>query len=194
MPNNGKTCFSLRPSSFQDVLKLHIQYSFETVPDPNPWFDGKPISEGFLEKFNYRLSGLHPLDFLPNDLGWHIFSPRIVDVLKESRNSPDLELHPLPETLVKRDRRLIGFSVLAIKKRVNCVDFAHSKVLSTKILNKDVILSFRKCVLDAERVPSDVDVFVLEEYPVMIVLSEDIAGKIGNLSPKGFVYEAIELK
>lgn len=185
--------YSIRPSNSKDALKLHIQYLLETVPSPNPWFKGLTIPENFLDKFNYRLSGLSALDLLPNDLGWQIFSPRIVAVLKEARNAPDLEFHALPRKLVEMDRRLEGYAVLAVKKRVNCVDVVRSDILWTKIVDKEIILSFRKCVLDAQRVPQDLDVFVLGEYPVMVVLSDEIAGMIGELSPKGFVYWPIEL-
>lgn len=184
--------FSIRLNPGEGVLSLGIEYSLEKVPQPNLWFYPVEIPTGYLDRFKFELDGSTPEDLLHNSLGWHIFSPRVVEVLRTSRNSNDLRLVPLPELLTEQDKRLRGYCVLGIKREIKCVDVDRSDILWTNILGKQYISSFRWCAINESLISENMDVFLLQEYPVMAIISAEMAMKIAELRPSGFIYEKIE--
>src|SRR5262245_25676813 len=105
--------FGIRRSYSKEAPCIKLDYSFEEVPDPLAIDTPEGVSDTFLEKFDYRIDrGTRVEDVLCNNIGWFIFSPRIVRLLQATRNSRDIQLSPLPEKAYKLDSRLKGYCVM----------------------------------------------------------------------------------
>ena len=60
--------------------------------------------------------------------------------------------------------------------------------------NRRYISAFRNCILRESAIPDDVDIFLRLEYPMMPIISGDLAVQISELHPSGMVFERMEAK
>lgn len=185
-----KTFFGINRSFARDAFKIALDYSLDEVEDTLALNRPQPTPGDFLEKFNYVKSGGERLeDEVANSLGWWILSSRLVEVLQDCRNVCDIELLCLPKKVIELDGRLRDYRVLGIKRHIKCVDYGESDILFD---SQEHILSFRECVLSKRNIPDHMDIFLMAEYPVVPVISAELALKISELRPTGFVYEKIK--
>src|SRR5688572_29526292 len=85
---------------------LKIDYSFDDVPDPMIVNGSEQVSANFLDGFKFSVKPGHKLeDLLKNSLGWFIFSPRIVEILKCCQNPHSIQLLHLPKRVSSLDPR-----------------------------------------------------------------------------------------
>jgi hypothetical protein len=172
---------------------LRIDYSVDVVRDTLALNRPAPTPAGFLENFRYELVvGAEFQDMLANNMGWRIVSTRVGEVLSKCRNVGEFELLPLPEHVNRIRPELSSYRVLGIKRHVRCVDLEESDILWGGCAEgRRAISSFRECVLSEPRIPPDVDIFLLEEYPVMPIISGQLAMALAALRPTGFVFQEI---
>jgi hypothetical protein len=185
--------FGINRKFAADAFKLRIDYDLDKVRDTRALFKPQPTPKTFLEKFRYTCRDGEVLeDMLANTLGWSIFSERLADVLSQCNNRCDIELHSLPEKVWALHPKLKEYRVLGIKKAVTCVDQEKSQILWGSLPNgMKHISSFRECVLKKSCIPENLDMFLIEEYPVMPIISSRLAAKIAEFYPTGFVFEKL---
>jgi hypothetical protein len=187
-----KTYFGVGRNYARDAFKLEIDYSLDDVEDTLALFNAGKTPDNFLENFTYQQRGGRIFeDMLANNMGWCIFSARVAELLQACRNATEVELLALPPNALQINSVLRDYFVLGVKRWIKCVDHAHSNILYEEIEGKKHISSFRRCVLIEEQVPNGVDVFLMEEYPVFAVISSELALKISELRPTGFIFEEI---
>jgi hypothetical protein len=185
-----KTFFGERRKFSKGTFKLDLDYTLDEVHDTLALFKPEPTPESFLDKFSYAKAGGEMLeDMLANSLGWRILSGRLAKIFSNCKNTDDIELLSLPEKVLRCHPQLKEYRVLGIKKRVTCVNYEESEILWNS--DHTQILSFRHCVLNQGDIPDDLDVFLIAEYPVFPIISAELAMKIAELHPTGFVYEKI---
>ena len=188
-----KTYFSIKHKVSRDAFKLKINYPLGKVRDTLALDRPEPTPKGFLDTFSYAKAGGQAFeDMLSNDMGWNIFSARLTKLLSECRNNYDIELFQLPEDACQLHPKLRDYRVLGIKREIPCIDVDESDLRWGNLPNGGKHISaIYECVLREKAVPEDVDVFRLTEYPVMAVISSNLATAFAGLSPTGFVAHVI---
>jgi len=189
-----RTYFSISHSFSRDAFRLKVNYPVSEVRDTLALDRPEPTPKGFLDTFSYaKSSGTVFEDMLSNDMGWNIFSPRLVKLLSECRNNQDIELFSLPEIACQLHPKLRGYRVLGIKREILCLDAGESDLRWGNLPDggKHIAAIF-ECVLKEKEVPEDVDIFRLTEYPVMPIISSRLATAFAEFSPTGFVVDVIK--
>jgi hypothetical protein len=189
-----KMYFSIRRKFSKDAFKLKIDYPIGEVRDTLALDRPERTPKGFLETFSYTKSrGSLFEDMLANDIGWNIFSPRLVKLLSECRNNYDLEFFPLPETACRFHPKLAEYRVLGVKREIACIDLDESDLHWENLpAGGKYIAAVYDCVLREKEISEEVDVFRVTEYPVMTVISSQLATEFAKLSPSGFVFRVIK--
>jgi hypothetical protein len=189
-----KIFFKIVNDFHNDSFKLLIDYSIDEVQDTLLLTKPGKTPSGFLNLFNYKkIGGSLFQDMLANNMGWKIFSSRVWKTLASCQNAQDLELHPLPSKVVDLFPQLHDYRVLGLKREIPCVDFEKSEITWFESKNGiRGISSFKLCVLREAALDDDLDVFLIQEYPVMTIISGRLGYEISKLYPTGFVYERIE--
>jgi len=89
--------------------------------------------------------------------------------------SIDFRLFALPEKLLEQSSALRGFSILSIVRSLPCLDTQRSDLRwDTDEAGKSYILGVNKCVLRHEAIPKDAHLFLVDEYPVLALASEQL--------------------
>jgi len=188
-----RTYFGINRKFASNAFKLMVDYDLDEVGDTLALMRSQPTPKDFLDKFEYTCRQSPVLeDMLGHSLGWLILSERLADVVRQCSNFQDVELHYLPEKVWPLHPSLEQYRVLSVKKEVKCVDEEKSDILwSSGSSGSRYINSFRECILKESCIPDDLDMFRIEEYPVMVVISSRMAMKFAELYPTGFVFEKI---
>jgi hypothetical protein len=184
--------FAIRRNYSRGALKLNVDYSFDKVSDPHIMNTPDKTPNDFLEHFEFTLSGNKGEDMLANNAGWVVFSRRISDIFRSMCSSEEVELIPLSNNPTVDDR-VMGYNLLGVKKRIECVDYKSSDILWSET-NPDEkhILSFRKCVVRNDAIPDDVHCFFLAEYPAFPVVRNALVERIASLRPSGLIFQPLE--
>ncbi len=189
-----KTYFGLSHNFSREAFKLKVSYPAEEVRDTLALDRTEPTPRDFLDSFNYtKSSGTVLEDMLSNNIGWNIFSPRLVKLLSECRNNQDIELFPLPENACRLHSNLRGYRVLGIKREIPCIDVGESDLRWSNLPDGGKhIAAIYECVLRENAIPEDVDIFRMTEYPVVPVISSRLATAFAKFSPTGFIVHVIK--
>jgi hypothetical protein len=189
-----KVYFKIANDFHNNAFKLSINYSINEVQDTLLLTKPGKTPSGFLNLFDYKKVGGRVFqDKLPNNMGWNIFSSRVWRILASCQNAEDIELHPFPAKVVDLFPKLHDYRVLGVKREIPCVDFEKSEI--TWFAGKEGsrhISSFRLCVLREAALKDSLDIFLIQEYPVMTIISGRLGYEISKVYPTGFVYERIE--
>lgn len=141
-----------------------------------------------MDNFHFKeVKGSIRGDYLPNSIGWRVVSDRIANILNQSKNSSEIELLRFPAKAIGLFPVLGNYSLLGIKRNVACLDMGLSDMsFDTSGDGSEYISALHKTVIIGEKVPTDCEIFHVEEYPFFTVISERIAKLIADLKPIGF--------
>jgi len=189
-----RTYFSIHRRFSRDAFKLKVNYPIGEIRDTLALDSPEATPKGFLDSFSYTSSpGTVFEDMLSNDIGWNIFSPRLVKLLSECRNSQDIELLLLPQNACRLHPLLREYRVLGVKREIPCIDVGESDLHWEDIPDGGkYIAAVYECVLREKAIPEDIDIFRLTEYPVVPVISSRLAAAFAEFSPTGFVFHTIK--
>jgi len=184
--------WSIREDYSENAMSLAVHYTSEDIVDPLVLDTPSPTPEGFLSQFRYSIHAGDPEDMLSNDIGWSIFSPRVVAAVADLCRSGEVEVLSLPIDHCKGAEPIRGYCVLGVKRWIECLDYSASDILWSEVNPpKRHILSFRRCAIRASAVPSGVNCFMLTECPAFAVVTATLADRLALLRPTGFVLEKI---
>jgi len=121
---NNMEYFSLEKCYSNDAFRLHVDYELIDVPDPLAINQPRRVGGDFLKNgFRYRLAKHGILeDLLFVNMGWYVFSNRVIDIIFSNCEEAEYELCGLPDVVSEIDARLSEYMAVGFKRRFNCLN------------------------------------------------------------------------
>jgi hypothetical protein len=173
-------------------------YIVETphVLDRDEWKlnEGEPAAGWFPEDVTYRLSRDHGSrvgDFVANASRLLLVSGRLRQFLEQ--HAPGSRIEFLPTRLRSAKGKLLEepFFVANPIGSVACMDAGKSDVQWSPI-SKDQVFRFRRLVLDASKIPPDLNLFRLAEQTELILVRRELAQEILDSDFTGMMFIDLE--
>lgn len=175
----GIRFFGLNTWHRDDAMYLDIDYSDQIIEDPAITHKKERLPLDFLSLFQFTISGGAFLgDSVANNLGWYILSQRVVSILLMSKNTDDLNVLPLPSSLVQREPRLVNYKTVGVRRQLECLDKNLSDIRWSRTAPQEFAVAIHRGVLVSSSVPPNCDIFLLKEWPVVPIVRDQIAQKI----------------
>jgi hypothetical protein len=141
--------------------------------DPTALWDGEPVTSGIPSAVRLFVApGVRP-DSMANALSWPICSERFAEILS-LRATNDVQVFGAPLFESPTGKAVAGYKIVNVVRKVQCLDFANSEV-SYDAQNPGKIIGVHRIAVIASRVPPDVHIFRMKEWPYEVIFSGELA-------------------
>jgi hypothetical protein len=183
--------FALRKARGEEAAFLDVDYSFDDIDNPMIMWRREQPPAGFMDAFQFCFNPGRIEDSLANGVSWYILSPRVLGVLKTASNSADLIVVPLPPRSQGLHPRLTDYAAVGVRRQLECLDHKKSDVSwAEEGKHADDVFDG---VIAADKVPDDVDIFLLKEWPVVPIIRNSIAQQLQQLEVTGFLFQPFRI-
>jgi len=142
------------------------------------------LPNGIVLKVNRRATDSLDFDVVVNSLGWKIVSNRLGSALKNAAPN-DIELLPVAITGMSGERLRSDFCVINVLQMLEAI--SESKTVRSR--DKKSVF---KLAIAATRVPADVHVFRVKEWPWSLVIDEVAERALRKQPHDGLAFTAVE--
>jgi hypothetical protein len=132
-------------------------------------------------RINVDVNGTIMPDYLGNPLSWPLVSVRFEKILKaicpEDVQLIDIHLYDMHTKGVIRD-----YSVVNVVRTIACLDFKQSTI---NYSSDKRIVAVPKIVIASKAIPNDVHMFRIQEWPYVVIISNELATAIQSAGMTG---------
>lgn len=154
---------------------------------------GIHLDQDFFKLFKIEVTQAGELsDFLPNDFGWLLVSEKVARVfLRMANEFVELIRFSSPGIFFKIEGDYFLVNILTLPR---CVDFERSESRWSRNLDGvNYISSIYKLVLDGSRIPKGCGIFRPGEYPVALLISEEIRRALVSSGVSGVRFLPVDI-
>lgn len=125
-------------------------------------------------------------DYVGNPLSWSICSKKLVDFVSPLAEN-DFQLFKAPLHSTKTGRRVNGYYVMNVIRRIGCVNLQQSTVeyKNKKTQGVEMIYEY---VFDSGRIPDSVHIFRPDEFPQAVFFSDELARSLMGKGLTGLAF------
>lgn len=148
--------------------------------------DGEPMGDKFPKQASYPLSkqhkGMKLTDFIPNKFSRLIVSEKVRKLLE----TEPVDIEWLPVSIIDKKDRVVDarYSIAHVLGTVDCVDLDRSEY-DRSSFSPEQFLVIRRLLLREDKIPEQLALFRIKEYPRAFIIREDLLDKLATAGATG---------